>query len=447
MKWMTLLLGLLLIGCPSVANDDDVADDDDAANDDDAVANDDDAADDDDATAPADRCAPLPAPTGTVVPIEPSQVGQLQALVSNAEPGTTFVLAAGTYALNGDYLWIDAPGVGLRGATGDPEDVVIDGGYVTTEIVTVAASNVTIADLTIQRAYTHPIHVTGGQAASITNTLLHNLRVIDPGQQAIKINTAQGGQTFADAGVVSCSWIELTDAGRTSIRDNCYTGGIDAHQARDWVVRDNTIAGFWCEQGLSEHGVHFWRGGRDTVVERNELVNNARGIGFGLTENGDDRAYDDAPCPGANGHVGHFGGVIRNNTMLADDPELFASQFGMDGGVALAQSCGAQVLHNTVYATQAPFASIEWRFPNTDARIANNLVSHPMRERSDAVAELVSNREDATAVEFVDAAGWDLHLAAGAAAIDAGTPDSAVFDDVDAEPRTDAAPDLGADER
>ena len=54
----------------------------------------------------------------------------------------------------------------------------------------------------------------------------------------------------------------LTDAGRAQVQD-CYTGGIDAHSAWGWVVRDNVFEGFWCDQGLSEHAVHFWVTGRD----------------------------------------------------------------------------------------------------------------------------------------------------------------------------------------
>ncbi|MCD6400417.1 MAG: hypothetical protein J7L73_00680, partial [Anaerolineales bacterium] len=121
----------------------------------------------------------------------------------------------------------------------------------------------------------------------------YNVHIIDPGEQAIKINPVDN-EHFPDYGTVACSHIELTDSGRTHIRNNCYTGGIDAHRARGWVVRDNLIEGFWCASGLSEHAVHFWKGSRGTLVERNDLDNNARGIGFGLIESGEGRTY---PAP------------------------------------------------------------------------------------------------------------------------------------------------------
>ena len=74
----------------------------------------------------------------------------------------------------------------------------------------------------------------------------------------------------------------------------CIHRGIDAHDASGWTVRDNYISGFWCDGAggafLSEHAIHFWTGSRDTTVSRNKLVDNARGIGFGLGPGG--RTYD-----------------------------------------------------------------------------------------------------------------------------------------------------------
>ena len=396
-----------------------------------------------------DPCAPLAAPTGRVIHVDPSQVGQLREIVRDAETGDTIMLADGAYALHGDYLWFDTPGVTLRGASGDREAVILDGHYESSEIITIIADDVTIADLSIRRARTHPIHVSTSGDADVHGTLIYNVHLVDPGQQAVKIN--QNGNTYPDDGVVACSHIELSDAGRPWVWDingSCYTGGIDGHQVQGWVVRDNLINGFWCPQGLSEHGVHFWTGSRDTIVERNVLLDNARGVGFGLGSDDGGRTYPDDPCPGVD-HAGHFGGVVRNNFILAGRAELFASQAGFDCGVCLAQACGTGVLHNTVYSSQAPFSSIEWRFDDTDAHILNNLVSHNLRDRGGA-ARLDGNLSGATAGMFVDAAAGDLHLVAGAsAAIDQGVDLAAGLcdDDIDGDARPlGGARDVGADE-
>jgi hypothetical protein len=390
-------------------------------------------------------CPPLPPPSGPTVNV--SSVVELRDAVNGASSGTTILVADGTYHLDGTYLRFDTPDVTLRSASGNRQAVVLDGDYVTTEIVQIVASHVTIADLTLREAYYHLIHVMTSEGADTTDTLIYNVHIVDPGEQAIKINPAATG-TYPDDGVIACSHVELTDAGRPHIRNNCYTGGVDAHQAQGWSIRDNRIEGFWCPTGLSEHGIHLWRGCRDTLVERNTLRNNARGIGFGLDRTGPGRTYADDPCPEASGYVDHYGGLIRNNVVFANDDDLFSSQYGFDCGICLWNACGARVLHNTVGSTQAPFSSIEWRFLNTDPVVLNNLVTHNLRPRDGAVATIDGNVESAPLSLFVDGQGGDLHLAATAAdAIDQAAAPADVVDDLDGDPRPSGlSDDVGADE-
>jgi uncharacterized repeat protein (TIGR01451 family) len=402
--------------------------------------------------ADTNTCGPLPPPTGNVVHVYPSQASQLDGVVAAATTGDTILLHDGIYDLHGEYLWFGTPGVTMRSASGDREAVVIDGHYETSEIVNVHASDVTIADLTLKRAQDHPIHVVPPDDADIANTLIYNVHIVDPGQQAIKINQNGAMTHFPDDGQVACSHIELTDAGRQFVwqhNGSCYTGGVDGHQAWGWVIRDNLIEGFWCEEDLAEHAIHFWTGSRDTLVERNVLRDNARGVGFGLMSSGDGRVYDDDPCPGAS-YVGHYDGIVRNNFVFAGRDGLFSSEYGFDCGVCLAQACGAQVVHNTVASTQPPFSSIEWRFAATDARITNNLVTHNLRQREGASATLEGNLADAPLSLFVDGAGGDLHLAPSASsAIDQGVPVDAGLcdDDIDSDPRpAGGGRDIGADE-
>ncbi len=391
------------------------------------------------------HCGVLPMAAGNVVHVD--NVTGLVDAVNHAAVSTTILLADGNYSLDGAYLRIDTAGVTLRSASGNPDAVVLDGNYLSDEIIQIVASNATVADLTIRRAVHHPIHVMSTSSADVTGTLIYNVHIIDPGQQAIKINPVDSAH-FPDDGTVACSVIRLTNAGRSHIHDDCYTGGIDAHQARGWLIRDNLIEGFWCESGLSEHGIHFWRGSRDTLIERNQLMDNARGIGLGLTENGSGRTYADNPCPGAGGgFVEHYGGMIRNNFVSAGSSALFASAFGFDCGICLAQACGAKVLHNSVASTVAPFSSIEWRFGHTSAEIRNNLVSHNLRDRGGS-AVLSDNRENVPMASFVDVAGGDLHLKPHAVSyIDQVSLLPEVRDDFDGDERpAGSAADIGADE-
>jgi len=410
--------------------------------------------DDDDTGEPTPSgCEPLPAPEGTIVEVAPGD--DLAAAVAGAPAGATVMIADGTYDVGPDGLWVSADGVTIRGASGDREAVVLDGAYQQAGgglVNVMGRDGTTIAHLTIRRARYHLVHVTGGPEGPSTNTRLFDLHLVDPGEQAIKINSNYDFDS--DGGEIACSRVELTDEGRAQVMmyessgTFCYTGGVDAHRARDWVIRDNVIEGFWCSnEFLSEHAIHLWRGCRDTVVERNLLVDNARGIGFGLGQPAGGRTYDDDPCPGIP-IAEHYGGVVRNNFIVGTRPELFASPSGMDVGIALEAACGATVVHNTVASAMPPFSSIEWRFAESNPRLVNNLVTHNLRERDGAVAESIGNLENADAAMFVDLAAHDLHLVAGAAAIDQGDPQGADLagTDVDGDPRA-SAPDVGADER
>jgi hypothetical protein len=400
----------------------------------------------------SDHCPPLdPPPPGHTV-IDVSSKADLIYQANNASSETTIRIADGTYTFaDGDYIRITASNVTIRSASGNRDAVVIDGNYEADELIQIVASGVTIADLTLREACNHPIHVMSTSSSHTLDTWIYNVHIIDPGQQAIKINPYQqyNALYFIDDGEVACSHIELTTTGRSHIRDGCYTGGVDAHQAMGWTIRDNVIEGFWCDTGLSEHAVHMWRSCRDTVVERNVLRNNARGVGFGMDEDGTGvRTYPDNPCPG--GYVDHYGGIIRNNFIFANDSGLFASPDGFDSGISLWQACGAWVVHNTVVSTQQPEASsIEWRFDNTDVDLVNNLVSYRLWDRGGTDRQS-HNLEYQPLSLFVDGSSGDLHLLETAtAAIDQGATVAVGLcdDDIDGDMRPfGSAPDVGADE-
>lgn len=396
-------------------------------------------------------CPSLPPPEGPTITVNSAQTNNLQSIVETAPAGSTILLADGLYTLNGAYLHISADGVTIRSASGDRDGVILDGGYVTDEIIQIVASDVTIADLTLKRARYHPIHVTPPNDEDVLNTMIYNVHIIDPGQQAIKINSNWQRTHFTDYGEIACSRIELTDDGRPyvwSINESCYTGGIDAHQSMGWTIRDNEIEGFWCENDLSEHGIHIWRGSRDTIVIRNQLKDNVRGIGFGLSAYEDDvRTYSDTPCPGTSGYIGHYNGLILNNFVFQTRDELLTSEYGFDSGIAVSQSCGTKVIHNSVVSTATPFSSIEYRFANTDIDIINNLVSHNIMMRDGASASLTGNILSAPLDIFTDPIDGDLHLLNTATvAMDEGVdPELDDDTDIDGQTRT-IPPDVGADE-
>jgi hypothetical protein len=149
------------------------------------------------------------------------------------------------------------------------------------------------------------------------------------------------------------------------------------------------------------------------------------------------------------GYVDHYGGIVRNNFVFANESGLFDSKYGFDCGICLWNACGVETVHNTVAATEAPFSSIEWRFDNTVVTLTNNLVSHNLMDRG-GTAVRAGNVESAPLSLFVDGHAGDLHLVESAtAAIDRGVAvDLGLCDaDVDGDARPHGlAPDVGADE-
>jgi hypothetical protein len=387
-------------------------------------------------------CAPLGPPAGRVVRAAPSDAPRLPELAAAAPAGSTILLAPGVYRVPRTIV-LGRDGVTLRSADGRTASVVLDGGYATGDLIAVAASRVTIAGLTLTRSSYHLVHVVPPDGPrSIRGTLLRALRLVDASQQFVKVNPNAARTAFADAGRVECSLFRLTGRGRPHVSTAlpCYTGGIDAHGARGWTVRLNRFEGIRCADGLAEHAVHFWTGSRDTLVERNTIVDCARGIGLGLGETTDwARRYPDRPV---SGYVGHYGGIVRSNVVVATRP-------GVDTGIGLEQARGARVYHNTVWAAPGAtgyFSSIDIRFAGTIADVRNNLATR-ITLRDGGRASLERNAESVPGIWFRAAGRLDFHLARRASgAIDRGAPVAGAGLDLDGDARTAGAPDLGADE-
>ena len=174
--------------------------------------------------------------------------------------------------------------------------------------------------------------------------LIHNVRFVNTREQMLKVTA------FSHRGIVE--WSEF-DFPRGEAH-HWYTGGIDAHGAVDWIVRNNRFINIRSPGSrLAEHAIHFWNNSSGTLVERNQIINSDRGIGFGL------------------GKRGHTDGIIRNNMVHTT----------RDVGIGLENAYGAKVYFNSV-VTENYGNSIEVRFPgSSNIRVEANLVSKQIRHR------------------------------------------------------------------
>jgi len=241
------------------------------------------------------ECDPLPAPTNTTTRV--STVTELNAALhetNNNNGNRTILLEDGTYELTNNLLFIgvNMANLTLRSVSGNRDAVIIRGQGMTgnvSHIFNVAAANFTVADMTIGWVANHPIQIHG--ETNTDNCLIQNVRFVDANEQLLKVSTSTTGVT-ADNGIVQCCLFEFS----AGVANQWYTGGIDAHQAQNWIVRNNTFKHIRSpEANLAEHAIHFWNDAAGTIVENNLIINCDRGIGFGL------------------GTRQHTGGIIRNN--------------------------------------------------------------------------------------------------------------------------------------
>jgi hypothetical protein len=373
---------------------------------------------------PARPAPALPAPTGVVVNV--TSESQLRAAVSSLASNTTILVAPGTYVLR-DALYVNGTfaNVAIRGVSGNADDVVLAGPGMNNASVPFGiwvggnVNGITIANVTIRDIYNHPIILNAGTQSP----LIHNVRLVNAGQQFIKANPNPSGGGV-DNGVVQYSVIEY----ETTSRDY-YTNGVDVHTGRNWTIRHNLFRNIRAPQGqLAGPAILMWNASSGTVVEGNTFVNCQREIALGLIE----RTPND-----------HSGGLVRNNFVYRD------STIAGDAAIGVFDSPNTQVLHNTILASGTYPSLIEYRFPHTTGvRIASNLLDGTILARNGASAVVVGNFNSVSAGMFVNPSAGDLRLRATAsAAIDKVAAAANVQNDWEGDTRPQgAAADVGADE-
>jgi hypothetical protein len=358
-----------------------------------------------------------------------SSVAQLQSAVAAIASNTTILVAPGTYALT-STLYVNGTftNVGIRGATGNRDDVVIagkgmnaagDGGVPFGIWVGGSVRGITIAHLTLRDFYNHPIILNAGAQSP----LVHNVHLVNAGQQFVKANP-DGAGGGVDNGIVEYSVIEYA----TTSRDD-YTNAVDVHTADNWIIRHNLFRNIRAPQGqLAGPAILAWNGSTNTLVDGNTFIDCQREISLGLIQRA---PYD------------HSGGIIRNNFVYRS-PSVSG-----DAAVLVADSPNTQVLHNSILMSGTYGNAVEYRFTHsTGVVVANNVLDGAVTARDGAAAAVSGNYLTATASLFVSPATGDLHIRPSAAVLldKVATPLGAAGPDWDGQPRPAGSTDLGADE-
>jgi hypothetical protein len=362
---------------------------------------------------------------GTAEAVVVSSASELANAIEEANSGgdKTIILEDGTYTLD-TMLWVDAEGVTVRSSSGNRDNVTIRGAGMegsVSHIFNVAGSDFTVSDLTLGWVANHAIQIQGNENAH--RPLMQNLHIIDTYEQMIKVSYDSSTDNSSENGIVEDCLFEYS----AGIGPQYYIGGIDAHRAINWIVRNNTFKAIRSPSDeTAEFAIHFWSDSEDTLVESNLIINCDRGIGFGL------------------GDRGHIRGIIRNNMIYHDPEELFD-----DVGISLESASDTQVYNNTIYLEHSYPNAIEYRFTGTTGvLIVNNLTNKALSPRDGASATVSHNVTDAQASWFLNLTSGDLHLSARpSAVIDQGQSVTGLTSDYDGDSRPQGEGiDIGADE-
>ncbi len=401
---------------------------------------------------PNNQPAPsLPPPTGTVINV--STVSQLQSAVANLKSGQTIMIAAGTYKLSGTlYVPQGLTNVAIRGATGKAGDVVIQGdalldpyapyngsdtwgagsgvsGSILYGVWLGNVQGVTVADLTLKDFVDHAIILNAG----VQSPLIHNVVMLDTGEQLIKSNPDGSG------GGVNNGIVEYCTIGYTSLAANNYTNGIDLHTTQNWIIRNNLFQNIATANPLTIYGVGalagpailVWNGSKNCTVENNTFINCQREIAFGL--NDPSTITDD-----------NSGGIIANNFIYRS-----GTQHG-DVAIGVWNSPGTEVAYNTIILNGDYVNAIEYRYATTTGvKILYNLTDSAIAQRDSASGTVTGNVTSGVQSSwFVNESAGNLHLTSAATgAIGKGTYLPEVSTDYDGQARPSNGPtDVGADE-
>ncbi len=387
---------------------------------------------------------PLPPPSGmTIVNVSTAQ--ELADACWNLASNEAIVVAPGTYHLDdvdfpngvdgrltvGHFGAAPISNIEIRGATGNPADVVILGAGMLDATVpfgfqVFTATDVTIADLSIGNVYYHALAVQGDQGAQ--RVRVHHARLFDAGP-ADRQGRARRGQRDDRIFRAVPERRRGQSSRRLAARQLLHER--DRRRRRRALDRARQPDPRHLVPGSHARGSRraALAGSSDTIVERNTILDSSRGISLGLT------GADD-----------HSGGYARNNFIRWDADAPYAIDVPI-----YTTSPNSAILQNTALTLGRYANAVEVRFAGaTGVRVENNLLDAAIRARDGATPTLAGNLLDAMPAWFVDVGSGDLHLSAAATpAIDQGTRLDGANDDFDAQARPDGTgqADIGADER
>ncbi|MBN1126734.1 MAG: right-handed parallel beta-helix repeat-containing protein [Sedimentisphaerales bacterium] len=380
------------------------------------------------------KALPLPKSGGPVLRV--STTAQLTKAVDAIAPGGTILLEDGHYLMP-HYIMIQTDRVTLRSASGNRENVIIDGNQSRDgELIGFSCcKGVTVADLTIQNCQWNGFKInseTGVQDLTIYNCVIHN--IWQRGVKGVKVPLTDREKIRPKNCRISyCLFYNdrpkrFTDdpADTAQNFNGDYVAGIDVMFANRWIISDNVFVGI---QGRTRQGrgaIFIWHDSRDCIIERNIIIDCDAGVCLGNPHRSEDIKIHCTNC------------IVRNNFITR----------GPQAGIVAVYTKNCKLLNNTIYEPLSRLGRlIRVVFDNEGLYIANNLLCGPdIRIESQSRIRRVDNLAKDISSFLVRPGHGDLHLSTPAGEIiDHALSFGEVKDDIDSQPRS-GKPDIGADE-
>jgi lysophospholipase L1-like esterase len=376
----------------------------------------------------------LAPPTGRVIKV--ASVRELFDAARKVRPGGTISIATGHYRLS-RRLGIRTDRVTIRGATGNRNDVILDGGGIGELVAFTACSDVTAADLTIQNVKWNGFKIdseTGVQRLRIYNCVIHNIwqrgvkGVIVPDKNREKLRPRDCRVEYCLFYNDRAKKFSDDEADKPNGFGGNYVGGIDVMYAKGWTISDNVFVGI---QGRTREGrgaIFLWHEIEDCVVERNIIIDCDKGVSLG-------NSY----MPKNRGVKLHARRCIVRNNMITRAPEA---------GVLSAHTGDCKILNNTIHEPRSRMRRLVRILGASDGLVvADNILSGPPpRNESKGKVTIENNLVKNLTAAFTDPSKGNLHLKTPLReVVDQAKKRAEVTDDIDRKKRT-GRPDLGADE-
>lgn len=289
---------------------------------------------------------------------------------ANRRGGRTLIqLSPGIYRLP-HTLRIKADYIALTSISGNPQNTILQGmGMRATpgvnNLLRVEGKHFWFYGLTGESAPNHIIQIVGEKDAD--NAIIEHCILQNAFEQILKVSIDTKAGISADNGIIRHCTFGYT----TGIGPQYYIGGIDLHGGKKWLIESNQFFGIASpSKHIAEHAIHLWNGSQDNYVIDNLIINSDRGIGFGLSQRGNNA------------------GVIKHNVIYhSNNQHRFA-----DAGIILESSPHTKIEENWIFLYHDYQNAIEYRFKQTEnLKITGNKTNRRIRQRDGATATLSDN--------------------------------------------------------